>query len=46
MNNPQNRNTFQDDITKNNASDCEKKIDQFTFQQIEFYLQQQVNNFN
>ena len=43
FNNYQNKDNFyQEDMNYNNNMDLERKIDRFTFQQIELFLQQQV----
>lgn len=43
FNNSQGRETlYQEDFNKSPSYDFEKKIDQYTFQQIELFLQQQV----
>jgi hypothetical protein len=43
FNNTQNRETmYQEDMNYQNSYDLERKIDRFTFQQIELFLQQQV----
>jgi hypothetical protein len=44
FNNPQiKENAYQEDMNYHNSLDIERKIDRFTFQQIELFLQQQVN---
>ncbi len=48
FNHQQRDNFFKDDITRNNFNGAEdKKMEQFTIQKIELYIQQQVkrNNF-
>lgn len=44
FNNMQGKGTnYQEDVNRQNQVDYEKKIDEFTFQQIETFLQQQVS---
>ena len=43
FNNSQNKETmYQEDMNFQNNCDMERKIDRFTFQQIELFIQQQV----
>ena len=42
FNNTNKENIYQEDFNYHNSLDIERKIDRFTFQQIELFLQQQV----
>ncbi len=44
FNNTNKENIYQEDCNYHNSLDIERKIDRFTFQQIEIFLQQQVFN--